>query len=121
MYTLSNSNTGVSWLLEEKESLMKRIDVLEKALASTIAENRVFHKMFAANTTKVDTLTGDMKQFKERYGTGKAENPVVVRQKYNQMNRADFKNLVLEDKDIVKVNTCIKHNKTSYYNTCTLH
>ena len=61
-------------------------------------------KIVASHTTKIDTLTTSMTEFKNRYGTGEADPTMRVRQKENPMDRNDFKHLVIEDKDIVKVN-----------------
>ena len=71
--------------------------MLEHTLSTVLAENRMFSKMFAANTTKVSKLTNTMTEFKERYGTGEPETPVVVRQTDDPIPREEFKNLVLED------------------------
>ena len=69
--------------------------MLEHTLSTVLAENRMFSQMFAANTTKVSKLTNSIKEFKEGYGTGEPEKPVVVRQTDDPIPRDEFKNLVL--------------------------
>ena len=105
MYTFNNN--AATWRNEEKEALLKRVNVLEKALASTITENRMFAQLFYAYKTKMDNLTATMKQFQERHGTGEADPNLVVRQQDKPMNRKDYKDLVLEEKDVVKVNIIV--------------
>ena len=99
----SFNSTGATWRMEEKEELMKRMNVLEKALASTIAENRAFRQLINANTNNISKHTTILNQYQERFGTGEADINLVVRQKEKQMERKDFKDLVIEEKDIVKV------------------
>ena len=76
---------------------------VEKALASTIAENRAFRQLINANTNNILKHTTILNQYQERFGTGEADINLVVRQKEKQMERKDFKDLVIEEKDIVKV------------------
>ena len=99
----SFNSTGATWRMEEKEELMKMMNVLEKALASTIAENRVLRQLMNANTNNISKHTTILNQYQERFSTGEADINLVVRQKEKQMERKDFKDLVIEEKDIVKV------------------
>ena len=89
---------------DEKESLVQKVNMLEHTLSTVLAEKKMFSQMFAVTMTKVSKLTNSINEFKERYGTGEPEKPVVVRQTDDPIPRDEFKNLVLEDKDIVKVN-----------------
>ena len=99
----SFNSTGATWRMEEKEELMKRMNVLEKALPSTITENRAFRQLINANTNNISKHTTILNQYQERFGTGEVDINLVVRQKEKQMERKDFKDLVIEEKDIVKV------------------
>ena len=104
MYSCQGSGMA-TWRCEENEALIKRINVLEKTLCSVMDENRSFSQLHAAHTTKLASHTTSITEFEQRYGTGEADNTVVVRQKHNEIHRKDWKDLALKDVDIVKVNT----------------